>query len=64
MATCNFVMHILSSPWFFRQNCHTSRIVLHGNATGKLSANITVTKPRGGTQYIPGWGGAARPLIP
>lgn len=32
-ADINFVMHILSSPWFFRQNCHTSRIVLHGNAT-------------------------------
>ena len=37
VSAVDFVVHLPSNRWFFRQNCCISRIVLLGNTTGKLS---------------------------
>ena len=38
VSAVDFVVHLPSNRWFFRQNCCISRIVLLGNTTVKLSA--------------------------
>ena len=43
VSAVDFVVHLPSNRWFFRQNCCISRIVLLGNTTVKLSAT-TIAK--------------------